>query len=145
MLDIVIILASAFFIVFSALQLGNLETIHILIYIILLVNGLLIATAFHIFVLGIGIISTAVDNTIMVYRDLTQMGRLPVDIYQEPLRGIITFIIPIGIMMTFPGKAIMGLLTWQAIGIALFIGISLLLISLRFWKYALGNYTSASS
>src|SRR5438874_1581239 len=82
----------------------------------------LIALGFHIFVLATGILSTAVDNTVMLYRDLTQMGRLPIEVYQEPLRGFITFIIPVGIMMTYPGQALLGLLSLQGIIIALVFG-----------------------
>lgn len=145
MLDIVIIIASAFFIIFAGMQIGVSGVVPVLLYILLICNGLLIATAFHIFVLGTGILSTAVDNAVMVYRDLTHMGRFPVEIYQEPLRGIITFVIPVGIMMTFPGKALMGLLSPQLVLVSLVIGIAVFLFSMRFWKFALGRYTSASS
>lgn len=145
MLDLVILFASVFFIFFAGFHIEHVTSLSIFFYMLLLANGLLIATAFHIFVLGIGILSTAVDNTVMLYRDLTQMGRLPVEIYQQPLRGLITFVIPVGIMMTFPGQALMGLLSWQGVVIALSIGAVLFVASLRFWRYSLGRYTSASS
>ena len=145
LLDIVIIISSVFFIIFSGMQLEITGFGPIFLYIVLLCNGLLIATAFHIFVLASGILSTTVDNAVMVYRDLTQMGRFPVEIYQEPLRGIITFVIPIGIMMTFPGKAFMGLLSIQLVLVSIVVGCSLFFVSLRFWRYALGKYSSASS
>jgi ABC-2 type transport system permease protein len=73
------------------------------------------------------------------------MGRFPVDIYKQPLRNIITFIIPIGIMITFPAKALMGLLSPQWIVLSFTIAAVLLMISLTFWRYALRQYTSASS
>ena len=73
-------------------------------YILLVLNGLIIAAAFHIFVLGLGIISLEIDHTIMIYRDLFNLGRFPIDIYKEPLRGFITFLIPIGIMVSFPQR-----------------------------------------
>ena len=112
-------------------------------YVVLILNGFLISLGFHIFVLGIGILSTAIDNTVLLYRDLTQMGRLPIDVYQEPLRGMITFIIPIGIMMTYPGKALPGLLSIQGVMIAFMFG--LVFLSLWFWSYALRHYTSVSN
>lgn len=144
-LDIIILVISVFFIIFSAMQIDTITFLHVLSYIMLLANGFLIALAFHIFVLGIGILTTAVDNTIMLYRDLTQMGRWPIEIYQEPLRGILTFVVPVGIMMTFPVKGLLGLLSMQMMVLAFGIGIVLVILSSIFWRYALTRYTSASS
>jgi ABC-2 type transport system permease protein len=145
MMDLIILIASPVFIIIAAMHIPGITVTHIFSYLLLLANGFLIATAFHIFVLGIGILTTAVDNTIMLYRDLTQMGRVPIEVYQEPLRGLITFVIPVGLMMTFPTQAMLGLLSWQSIGLTLLVGISLLLASLKFWQYSLRGYTSASS
>lgn len=144
-LDISILVLSLCLIVFSALQLDTLTLQHVVTYVILLFNGFMIATAFHIFVLGIGIMTTAVDNTIMLYRDLTQMGRWPIEIYQEPLRSLLTFVIPIGIMMSFPAKALLGLLSTPLLLGSLAMGILLVISSLFFWQYSLRHYTSASS
>lgn len=114
-------------------------------YLALLINGLVIASAFHIFVLGMGIVTLEIDHTIMIYRDLTALGRFPIDIYKEPLRGIITFLIPIGIMLAFPAKAIMGLITPAGVIWSIVFGGLLLSLSFKFWKFALKKYTSASS
>ncbi len=145
MLDLIILVISIFFIVFSGMRIEHVTILDVFAYLLLLVNSFLIALAFHIFVLGFGILTTAVDNLIMLYRDLTQMGRLPVEIYQEPLRGLITFVVPVGIMMTFPAKALMGLVSLQGVCLALGVGIGLVLLSLKFWQYALKQYGSASS
>lgn len=80
----------------------------VLLYFVLLINGLLIATAFHIAVLSLGIITFEIDHTIMIYRDLTSLGRLPIDIYKQPLQGILTYLIPVGIMISLPAKTLMG-------------------------------------
>ena len=92
-----------------------------------------------------GIITTEIDHTIMIYRDVTSMARFPVDIYSEPLRGFITFVIPVGVMMTFPPKALFGLLHPSMIFVSMMIGISMLVISITFWRYSLSKYSSASS
>ena len=84
-------------------------------FIVLLINSLLISGAFHIFVLSLGVLTTSVDHLIMVYRDMTGLVRVPVDFYTQPLRFLITFIIPLGIMYTFPAQALMGLLSVQII------------------------------
>lgn len=108
-------------------------------------NSLVLATAFHIIVLAIGILTTAVDHTIMIYRDITSMGRVPTDIYKEPLKSIVTFILPVGILMTFPAKAMMGLLSFWGIIISISISVVVFYLSLTLWRYALTKYSSASS
>lgn len=115
------------------------------IYVFLLLFGIGIAGAIHILVLGLGIITTEIDHAIMIYRDITSTGRVPVDIYQEPIRGFLTFVIPVGIMMTLPAKAIIGLVSWQGILLSFVIFITSLFLSLKFWHYALNRYSSASS
>ncbi len=120
-------------------------TFQIFLYLLLVLNGLLLATAFHIAVLSLGIVTLEIDNTIMIYRDVTNLGRIPIDIYKEPLRGILTYLIPVGMMITTPAKALMGLVTPIGILGSFSLGIIALFVSLRFWNYALKQYSSASS
>jgi ABC-2 type transport system permease protein len=119
--------------------------IQLLFYVLLIANGLLIATAFYITVLAFGIITLEVDHTIMIYRDITNLGRFPIDIYKEPLKGILTYLIPVGTMMTLPVKAFIGLVTIKGVLSSFLLGFLVLTISLKFWNHALKSYTSASS
>jgi ABC-2 type transport system permease protein len=116
-----------------------------ILFTLLIINSLLIATAFHIFVLGMGIISTVVDHLVLVYRDFTSMLRIPVDLYIEPIRFILTFLIPLGIMMTFPAKVLMGILSSQFIFFAFVFSLLSIFLALRFWRYSIRYYSSASS
>jgi len=101
-----------------------------------------IATAFHIIVLAMGILTTEVDHTIMIYRDMTSLARFPLDIYREPIRSIFTFVIPVGIMMGFPAKALFSLLSPQFIFLSFVISWILLFLSIKLWQYALMKYQS---
>ncbi|MEK7571068.1 MAG: ABC-2 family transporter protein [Patescibacteria group bacterium] len=144
-LDIPILLLSVLFLFIATMHIGNVTLGGVLLYLVLLGNAFLIALAFHILVLSLCIVTTEIDNALWVYRDLTQLGRFPVDIYHEPLRGILTFIVPIGIMMTFPAKALMGVLSAEVILFSCGVGTGLVLVALITWHYALRSYTSASS
>jgi ABC-2 type transport system permease protein len=117
----------------------------VLLFLLLAINGLIIATAFHIIVLSMAIITLEIDHTIMIYRDLTSFGRFPVDIYKQPLQGVLTYLVPVGIMITFPAKALMGLIGTNGVLISLLIGVAAMIFALRFWNFALTKYTSASS
>lgn len=144
-LDLSILLLSLGFIIYSGMHLPTVSIVSILLFVGLVFNAFIIALALHIIVLSLGIRTSEVDNTIMIYRDITQMGRFPIDIYREPIRSVITFIIPVGIMMTFPAKAMMGVLSVSGVFISFSIGIFIFFLSLIFWRSSLRHYTSASS
>lgn len=117
----------------------------VVLFILLIINGLIIAMAFHIIVLALAIITLEIDHTVMIYRDLVALGRFPVDIYKEPLRSILTYLLPVGIMITLPAKELMGIVSLGGIIISFVFGIVVFVVALRFWKHALRFYTSASS
>ena len=111
-------------------------------YILLLMNALAITVGFHIAVLALGIVTTNVDHSIMIYRDVTSLGRFPIEIYREPLRWIFTFLLPVGIMMSFPSQSLFGLLSIQGIISAFVVSTGFITCSLFFWRYALRKYQS---
>lgn len=123
----------------------NLGLTNIMAFEIMFGAGFVLALAFHTLIVSLGVVTTEVDNSIMFYRDLTAMGRIPVDIYAAPVREILTFVIPVAVMITFPAKALLGLLSPGWIVFSLFLVTCFWLLSLRFWKYALSQYSSASS
>lgn len=108
----------------------------------LLINALIIGTGFQILILAIGILTTEVDHTIMIYRDITRMAALPIDIYREPIKSIFTFILPVGIMMTYPVKALFNLLNWKLYLLSFTFGFLVLFFGLTMWKMALRKYQS---
>ncbi len=119
--------------------------VEVISYIVLLISGVGIAASIHIFVLALGILTTEIDHAIMIYRDIASTGRVPIDIYRQPIRGFLTFIIPVAIMTTLPAKALFGLVSPLGVVAAIALGIFFLFLSLKFWKYALSQYSSASS
>ncbi len=145
LLDIPILIASIGLLLFSFFKLGGADISNILIYISLIANALIIALSFHIFVLSVGILTTEVDNALWLYRDLISMGRIPVDFYLPPIRGLITFVIPIGIMITFPSQAVFGTLSVGLFFICFMVGFTFLAFSYASWRFAIKRYASASS
>lgn len=142
LLDLVTVVLYVFLLGHFMTQLGSLNSSHFLLFLLLIINSLIIATAFHIIVLAMGILTTEVDHAIMIYRDMTRLGSLPIDIYQEPLRSAFTFILPIGIMMTFPVKSLLGILSTQFIIVSFVASAILMTIALYLWDKALKKYQS---
>lgn len=144
-LDLPILLLSIIFIVYSAAHLGTVNLFSSLLYVLLIANGLLLALSLHILILAMGVLTTEIDHTIMIYRDITQMGRLPIDIYKQPLSWILTYILPVAIMMTTPAKALIGSLNLSILVAAFIISLTFLVLSVKIWQFALKNYSSVSS
>lgn len=144
-LDFYMLILYVGLLVYVVMQMGVVSFVSVALYLALLVNGFLIATGFHILVLALAIVTTEVDHAIMIYRDLTMMGRVPTDMYHQPIRAILTFVLPVGLMMTVPAKALMGFLSPWVIFASLALGGMFFLLCLRAWRYALSQYSSASS
>lgn len=126
-------------------QIGGVTFLNVLLYFLLVLNALLIALALHIFVLALGIVSTEVDNAIWMVREITQLGRIPVNIYPKAVSFAFTYILPVAAMISFPAQALIGLLSWQGVVISMLFSGILLTLSLYSWKSALKHYASASS
>lgn len=133
-----VILTLAFIIKLSA----TLSLVAIVMYFLLIVNAMVIGTAFHILVLAFGILTSNIDHGVMIYRDLTSVGRFPLEIYQEPFRWLITFVIPVGIMMSFPTQSLFGKLGINLTIVAFVLAGTFMYVSLRLWGSALKKYQS---
>lgn len=84
-------------------------------------------------------------NVTEVLRGLLEAGRFPVVAYPTAYRFFFTFIIPVTFLTTIPAQAFLSQVESHWIVAAVGLAIALLLISNRFWRFALRFYTSASS
>ena len=135
---------SIFFIIYSSNS-GIVDGGNAFIFILMMFNSILLAFSFHLMVCAMCIITTEVDNLIMIYRDLTNMGRFSTDIYPTIIRTIVTFVVPVTILFTIPSKAILGLLTINNLIISFVVTIVYFILSIKLWRYGLKRYSSASS
>ena len=85
------------------------------------------------------------DTFTELFYGFYEAGRYPVTIYRGIIRVVLTFVVPIAFVTTFPASALLGRIdqTTTMIGFALAIG--LFIISNRVWTFALKHYSSASS
>jgi len=111
----------------------------------LLINSLIISFSLSVIIVSLSLITLEIDHMVMIYRDVETMARFPVDIYGKKIGTLLTYLIPLGIMITFPAKAFMGILSFNFILISFLFGGLFFWLSLRFWNFALKKYASASS
>jgi len=114
-------------------------------YILLIINGLFIAFALNLFIAAATLYTTETANIFWLYRDLMYTGRFPTDIFNNFLRLFFTFVMPVAVIIAFPTKALLGLLTWRGLLYAVSLSFFLNILSYKFWKSSLKRYASVSS
>ncbi|RIK65912.1 MAG: multidrug transporter [Planctomycetota bacterium] len=89
-----------------------------------------------------------VQNIEMVFWNVFEAGRFPIDIYRPQVRWLLTYVIPLAFITTVPAAALIGdeakippsapLWGFALAGIMLF-------VSNRFWHFGLRHYSGASA
>lgn len=114
-------------------------------YFALIANAMVIAYAFHVIIGALSVMTQEMEGAIWIYRDVMTLGRFPINIYSEIMRGLFVTVVPIGVMISFPSEALLGLLSWRSVGYACLLGAMFHFAAQWFWRRALRNYTSIST
>lgn len=118
---------------------------YVITYLLLVLNGIFIVFSVNVAIASFTFWTYELEHTWWLYRFTLQAARYPIEIFRQPFRFVLTWVLPLGLIVTFPVKALLGILTWQfAVGAFLFAGI-FFFCALSFWRYALTHYSSASS
>ena len=145
-LDLIFLIPVIILLIFTVWKLPMAITFpNLALYLFLVFTGLLIILGIHIISASITIWTEESENFIWLYRDTMSIGRFPPEIFSAPVQIIFTFILPIIIIVGFPVKALLGILSWQWIVFAFFYAILFFTASLVFWRSSLKKYSSASS
>ena len=86
-----------------------------------------------------------VENFGEVFYAFYETGRFPVTVYTRWLRFVLTYIVPIAFLTTFPAATLLGKLSTYFVLGSIVIAGALFYASSRFWNYAIRFYSSASS
>ena len=114
-------------------------------YILLCINGLIIAICLHVIIASITVKTQQMENTIWLYRDVAGLGRFPIQIYNFFMEIFLTFVIPIALMTTYPMLMLSGSLQVHHIFILFLVTTSFVWLSIKMWHMGLKNYCSVSS
>jgi ABC-2 type transport system permease protein len=117
----------------------------VVIYLLLLANAMLIAYAFHVFVATLSVRTQEMEGAIWIYRDVMTLGRYPVSIYSDFMRGFLSTVVPVAVLVSFPSEALLGVLGWKGVTYAFALGAAFYIGSQWFWRGSLREYTSISS
>ncbi len=89
--------------------------------------------------------TSRLSNISELMPQLADTARYPTQIFPVFMRFILTFIIPLGLLVIFPGQILLSRFRPINLLYPLLAGIILLYISHRLWRLALRHYSSASS
>jgi ABC-2 type transport system permease protein len=76
---------------------------------------------------------------------IIEIGRFPVTFYHGWVRYVLTTVIPVAFLTTFPAQALLGRLDIWLAGVAVAVAVLSLGAGVAAWKVALRSFTSASS
>jgi ABC-2 type transport system permease protein len=121
------------------------DATQIALFALLVLSGLLILYGALTLLVTIAFWAVETDAFGEVIFALLEIGRYPASALPEPVRAIVTFIIPIALITTVPAEVLLGKLTSTPIYLSVLLAALLLFLSHRFWNFAVRHYSSASS
>jgi ABC-2 type transport system permease protein len=112
---------------------------------LMLVLALLIVYSIWVVMATLSFWFVKVGNLTELFNSIYDTGRFPVSTFQGLLRILLTVVVPIAFITTFPAQAVLGRLDVPTLLGALFMAGLLFGFSAWFWRYAVSRYSSASS
>jgi ABC-2 type transport system permease protein len=97
-------------------------------------NMMVVSIAFHV---------GRIDNLAYLLDALFDAARWPSSVFRGAIRFVFTFVLPLGLMTTYPPLALLGRLSPMSIGVALAIAVAALVLSRLVWLRAVRAYRSA--
>jgi len=127
-------------------KLGRLPAVgDALVAVILLVTAALVLYSIWLLVVCAAFWVVRLDNLTYLFTSIFDAARWPLSIFRGVWRILFTFVIPLGLMTTYPAMAILGRLEARTAGVAIAGALTFAVAARLIWTRALGHYTSASS
>lgn len=140
------IFAGGVIIVYALNQMQIVPTpLELLAFFMLLLVALVLVYCFWLAMMTMAFWFVKVDNLAELFYSFYEAARFPISVYGSWLRAILTFVIPIAFITTFPSAALIGKLEPIEIVLGFVLAGLLLFGSNRLWNFAIRSYASASS
>jgi ABC-2 type transport system permease protein len=132
--------------VYAAVRLGNAPTVaDLAMAAVFLLCGAVILYSIWLMMVTSAFWFVRIDNITELFAAIFETGRFPVSVYPSWMRGVLTFVVPIAFITTFPSAAILGRASpWLLIAAAL-LAAGFFAGCVWFWRFAVRHYSSASS
>lgn len=119
--------------------------VELLLFVLLLAAGATIIYSFWLLLATSVFWFTRIGNIEVLFWNVFEAGRYPVDIYRPWLRWLLTFIVPLALLTTFPAGALIGRNTLASLAVAFVLAPLALAGASWFWRFGLRRYSGASA
>jgi ABC-2 type transport system permease protein len=127
-------------------RLGRVPTLgEVAAFLVMLPAGCVIVYSVWLLTTSLAFWFVRVDNFGEIFYAFYETGRFPISVYRPWLRVILTYIVPIAFLTTFPAATLLGKISAYFVVGSGVIAALLFFASHRFWNYAIRFYSSASS
>lgn len=117
----------------------------ILLFVILALAAMVLLYSFNLILQTTTFWLVNIERADALVQGVLETGRFPIDFYRGWVKGVLTVIIPVAFMTTFPAQALLGRLEEWTAAAAVGLAVLLFLLASAFWRFALHYYTGASS
>ncbi len=117
----------------------------VLLALLLLVAAIIVLYSLWILVICAAFWVVRLDNLSYLLSSIFDAARWPLDVFRGAWRLIFTFVIPLGLMTTYPARALLGSLEARTAALALLGAAAVTTVARLIWTRAIARYTSASS
>ncbi|MBI4581529.1 MAG: ABC-2 family transporter protein [Planctomycetes bacterium] len=117
----------------------------LLMFLVMLSAGSVIIYSFWLVLATLAFWLTRVNNMEMVFWNVFEAGRYPVDIYRPTVRLGLTYVVPLAFITTFPAAALVGKAQASGVALAVLFAAAALAAGSSFWRYGLRHYSGASA
>ncbi|UZQ85674.1 ABC transporter permease [Thermoclostridium stercorarium] len=115
---------------------------HWISFFILFLFSLILMFAFGLFMAGLGIIWVGNYRIYDIFMSVMEFGMYPKSIFTKSFQSVLTYIIPVSLLASYPASALLGSVDKTVI-LALVSSIVFLLLGFLFYYRMVKNYTSA--
>lgn len=139
------VLGSIAIVIYAFTKLGAPSLPDIALGMLLFVAGVLAMYSLWILCAAASFWVVRLDNLTYLLGAIFDVARWPVHVFRGLWRFMFTFVIPVAVMTTFPAMALLGRLDAETALGTIGGALGLVLLSRIVWRFAIRNYTSASS
>src|SRR5207247_10394506 len=107
---------------------------------LMLVCGGVIVYSFWLILATTSFWFTRIDNIEMIFWNIFEAGRYPIDVYPLYIRRFLTFGVPLAFITTIPARALGGALETPTLILAMALAAAMALVSAWFWRAGLRPY-----
>lgn len=117
----------------------------LVLFVIMLASGALIIYSFWLALATSVFWFTRINNIEMVFWNIFEAGRYPVDVYRPWVRWTLTYILPIAFLVTFPAGILVDKTARYDALLACAFAIIVFAAATLFWRFGLRRYSGASA